>query len=94
MSSTNLQRRFGERIRFLRQKRDLTQEQLASLIDNSTEYVSHIERGLASPSFATLERLTKALQVDAHELFNFADAKSPSSVKATKARPRRESKKK
>ena len=41
----------GDRIRDVRKKRDLTQEQLAEKLDITISYVSEIERGLKLPSF-------------------------------------------
>ncbi len=73
MKEKNLKVAFGKRIRFLRRLRNHTQESLAERLGCSTEYVSHIERGVASPSFEMLAHLADVLRVDMSELFIFDD---------------------
>lgn len=73
MKEKNLKAVFGSRIRVLRHLCDLTQAELAEALGCSTEYVSHIERGVASPSFEMLARLATALRVEVKELFSFDD---------------------
>jgi transcriptional regulator with XRE-family HTH domain len=71
MKTTNFRNKFGRRLRQLRTNRGLTQQELSELVECSTEYISRTERGLSSPSFDILERLAKALMVDAKDLFDF-----------------------
>ncbi len=71
MANIELQKKFGKRLRYLRRDRDLTQEQLAELIDLSVNAISLLERGRTSPSFETLVKLAKALNVDVGELLKF-----------------------
>src|SRR3954463_4438928 len=49
-----LRRRFGARVRALRDARGLTQEMIADRIDVSPKYVSQLECGQRSPSWETL----------------------------------------
>jgi transcriptional regulator with XRE-family HTH domain len=52
----------GERIKQLREKRGLTQAQLAELTGLSTIYIRKLEAGeRTSPSFVALERLAQVL---------------------------------
>ena len=60
----------GLRIKSIRKTRGLSQEQLADVIGRSLEAVSNLERGLALPSFATLDRLSRALDVPVREFFD------------------------
>lgn len=60
----------GRRIRELRWKKGLTQEQLAELADLSTPYVSHLERGSKKASLAVLLRLAECLQVTVDQLLS------------------------
>jgi len=53
----------------------IAQAQLAEKTDVSNETISRIERGQRYPSFAVIERLADALQVEVRELFNFSDRK-------------------
>lgn len=50
---------FGRELRKLRQRRGLTQEKLAELVDLSVPYISHLERGTKKPSLEVLTRLAK-----------------------------------
>jgi transcriptional regulator with XRE-family HTH domain len=65
--------RFGLRVRELRKRRGLTQDQLAELIERSTDAVSNLERGISLPNFDTLERLSEKLSVPIREFFDFDD---------------------
>lgn len=68
---SELKRDFGKRLRYLRRSRDITQEQLAELVGRSVNFISLVENGDTAPSFKTLERLAKALNVDVADLFRF-----------------------
>jgi transcriptional regulator with XRE-family HTH domain len=70
-SRKNIAIRFGVRLRTLRQQAGLTQEQLAEAAEVSINFVSLVERGLKSPTLATMERFANALKVPLLELFRF-----------------------
>lgn len=53
----------GERVRLQRKKRRWTQTKLAELIDISTSFLGHIERGTRIASFKTITGLADALEV-------------------------------
>lgn len=55
----------GGRIRNVRLKNGMTQEQLAEAACLSVPYISHIERGVKRPSLETLVRVAGALHVTA-----------------------------
>ena len=61
----------GARIKELRKRKGLTQEQLAEKVDLATRYVSLIEVGRSSPSLETMENISNALEVDLRDLFDF-----------------------
>ena len=65
---------FGKRLRILRKRKGMTQEQLAEAADISVDFLSLVERGVNAPSFATLERIANALGVPEKELFEFNDS--------------------
>lgn len=69
----DLKIKFGKRLRTLRKQQNLTQEQLAEAADISVDFVSLVERGKNAPSFETLSRLAKALDVEVKELFDFRE---------------------
>ncbi|WP_176636888.1 helix-turn-helix domain-containing protein [Desulfolutivibrio sulfoxidireducens] len=56
-------------MRHLRQSRDLTQAVLSERIGISLDYLSKIERGLASPSFFVIEKLSRHFSVSPASLF-------------------------
>ena len=47
----------------------MTQEKLAELVDVSVTYISQLELGKHTPSFNTLEALSKALKVEPYEFY-------------------------
>ncbi|MFJ4037116.1 helix-turn-helix domain-containing protein [Microbacterium sp. NPDC090007] len=60
--------RLGAHLRSLRKARGLTLTQLAEAADLSHPFLSQLERGLARPSMASLERLARALGTSRVEL--------------------------
>ncbi len=62
------QKAIGRRIKAAREKKRLTQEQLAELVDLSPMHVSVIERGVKLPKLETLINIANALDVSADVL--------------------------
>lgn len=60
---------FGTNLRHHRKAKHLTQDQLAEMVELSSEMISKIERGIAAPSFTTVERLSEVLEVPEVALF-------------------------
>jgi transcriptional regulator with XRE-family HTH domain len=60
---------FGRRLKELRRRRGLTQEQLAKLVKLDYKFIGAIERGAKTSSFQTVEKLAKALGVEYYEFF-------------------------
>ena len=58
-----LAQRFGQRLRSLREKSQLSTRALAARAGISQPYLSQLERGLSSPSMVTTYRLAEALGV-------------------------------
>jgi transcriptional regulator with XRE-family HTH domain len=63
----------GEAIRQLRQKRGVTQEDLAHEAEITTGTLSLIERGHANPTWGTLKGIAAALRVSMAELGRLTD---------------------
>lgn len=59
----------GERIRYYRNIRKMSQEALALSAELNPAFIGHLERGLKSPTVSTLEKVTKALNITMEELF-------------------------
>jgi transcriptional regulator with XRE-family HTH domain len=59
----------GEKIKFLRQAANLTQEELADRCELSKGFISQLERNMTSPSIATLIDLLESLGTDLPSFF-------------------------
>lgn len=66
---SSLEQQVGALVRHHRKLADLTQGQLAELIDRQVATISRIENGDAAPSFETLSKLAEALKIEPRELF-------------------------
>lgn len=58
----------GRRIKAAREKKGLTQEQLAEIVDLSPMHISVIERGVKPPKLDTFIRIANALDASADNL--------------------------
>ena len=65
----DLKRRIAIRLKTTRKSRQLTQEDLASLIGRSVDAVSNIERAKGLPSLDTLEAIATKLDIPIAEFF-------------------------
>lgn len=65
-----LQKIFGANVRHFRHTQSWTQEKLADRVGVTYETIGKIERGAAAPTFATTERIGKALGIHPLALFN------------------------
>ena len=63
------ERRLGGRIRALRITRGLTLRQLSATADVTESFLSQVERGVASPSIASVRRIARGLGLSIAELF-------------------------
>lgn len=61
----------GKRVKALREKRELTQEELEEKTGVNTKYISAIERGQKNATIKTLEKIAEGLDVELYELFLF-----------------------
>ena len=59
----------GARIRSMRQARRLTLRQLADQAGVTESFLSQVEREVASPSIASVQRIARALDLSIAELF-------------------------
>jgi transcriptional regulator with XRE-family HTH domain len=60
--------KIGDRLRELRVRRALTQEELAEKADVGTNTVARLERNESEPHMSTLRKLARALGVEPAEL--------------------------
>ena len=61
----------GKRIRALRKKNGLSQEQLAERVNMSSKYLGEIERGQVNFSIDIAERISNALDIELTDLFDY-----------------------
>ena len=62
--------KIGEKIRRLRVKNSLTQEELANRCELTKGFISQVERDLTSPSIATLVDILESLGTNLRDFFN------------------------
>jgi transcriptional regulator with XRE-family HTH domain len=62
-----------EKIRFMRQSKNWSQEEMADKLGMSVNGYANIERGETDVSFSRLEQIAKVLEVELLELLNFGE---------------------
>jgi DNA-binding XRE family transcriptional regulator len=67
-TKTALLRKLGHKIKVKRVEQDLTQVELAEIIDCNPSHLGHIERGQTEPSFTMIIRIAKALLISPKDL--------------------------
>lgn len=68
---SEIKKKLGKKIKYYRELRGLTQEELAEKIDFNCRSLSFIECGTNFVTADTLDRLCKALNVTPKQLFDF-----------------------
>ena len=66
----DIRKKFGRRVRELREARDWSQEELADRADLHRTYISAVERAVRNPTLTVIARIAKALKVSMSELFS------------------------
>lgn len=62
-------KKLGNNLKSIRTSQNITQSELAKLIDVDKSFVSNIENGKNNPTLSTITSLAKALKVPVDELF-------------------------
>ncbi len=73
---SEINKKLGNRIKYLRLQRGLSQEKLAEAIDIATTSLSYVETGRGFMTLVTLEKLANVLNVDLCEIFQFSTINS------------------
>ena len=76
-TSINVKKELGQRIRSLRKRQGLTQEEMADKCGLHWTYIGGLERGERNPTLTTMQKVAEGLGVSVHELL---DAKAFQSV--------------
>lgn len=76
----DIKRAVGKRIKAVRQRNGLTQDQLAEQVGLSSKYISGIERGVENPTMDILIRVVKVLGIEPYNLFLFGETEDSEKV--------------
>ncbi|NRS87833.1 transcriptional regulator with XRE-family HTH domain [Flavobacterium sp. 7E] len=68
-----IKEKFGLRIKSLREKKEISIEHLANISNVDRNYISDIEKGKRNVSITIIEKLSKGLEVEIQDLFNYED---------------------
>lgn len=77
----NIKKKLGSKIKEIRKSKKYTQEFVAEKIGIETKSLSNIERGIFYPTAENLEKISKILEVQPCELFDFEYHKSDEELK-------------
>ena len=64
-------KKFGQRVRFLRKERGMTQEQLSFEIEADNSYIANIENAHRDIPLSCIRLIAKALNIEPYELLKF-----------------------
>lgn len=68
---TKIEVKFGQRVKELRLKQSISQEELAFRCGLSKNYISDVERGTRNISLKSIEKVADGLAINIKELFEF-----------------------
>ena len=60
--------KFGQKLREIRLKKKLSQGDIARALGVHRSYISGLERGVRNPSLLTIQKVAKAININAKEL--------------------------
>ncbi|GBE91312.1 helix-turn-helix domain-containing protein [Nostoc cycadae WK-1] len=66
----DIRKKFGERLRYLRNIYKLSQEDLAHLCDLDRSYIGGVERGERNVSLLNIKKIADALSISPREFFD------------------------
>lgn len=69
----DIKEKFGQKIKSLRELKGYSIEYLANISNIDRTYISDIEKGKRNVSLLIIEKLSKALDVNIQELFNYGE---------------------
>ncbi len=67
----DISKKTGERIKYFRTLKKMSQEELALEAELSTTYIGHIERGIKCPTINTLNKICCVLDISLPQLLDF-----------------------
>ena len=66
----NIPIKIGERVRYLRKSKGLTQTQLAELVGKDRQYLYKIEKAVVTPNIVTISEIAMALEIPLKDIFD------------------------
>lgn len=66
-----IESRFGQRVKEIRLKQDISQEELAFRCGLSKNYISDVERGTRNISLKSIEKIATGFDINIKDLFEF-----------------------
>jgi len=66
----SIPKKVGERIRYFRKEKGLSQTQLAELVGKDRQYLYKIEKAIVTPNIVTISVLALALEVSLKDIFD------------------------
>lgn len=69
--NTKVLKNFGKNLKRYRLQNNLTQEELADIINVHQTYIGKLELGMINPSLLKIFLITRALNIKLSELFDF-----------------------
>ena len=78
----DLKQMIGARIKEIRIKRGITQDQLSEQMEINPKYLSSIERGKENPTLNTLIKICQSLDVELDQIFRFVEIEDPDTRKS------------
>lgn len=72
-----VEKAFGEVLRNLRKKKELSQEKLALESNLDRTFISLLERGLRNPSLSTILQISEALDIEPGNLISLVQTSLP-----------------
>ena len=73
---TEIGKQLGRRVQYLRKQKGFSQEQFAEAIGIATTSLCFIETGRGFMTLATLEKMSKVLDVEPADIFQFTSTKT------------------
>lgn len=67
----DIKRLVGKRVKELRNKLGVSQEELADIANLDRTYITSVECGKRNISIVNIEKLSKALNISLHDFFDF-----------------------
>lgn len=81
MIEEEIKQLLGQKIKFLRNKLDLTQFTLGEMVDINQRQIAVIESGKSFPSLRTLKKLADIFNCEIQDLFNFNHLQSADTLR-------------